>query len=303
MSIKYRILLAGAVSLLALVACSSNDPAQSTNASKGAVAATVNGVPISENLVNMMLKQRSDLGRSTSAEARNNYIDRLAMQLLISQEAIKKGMDKLPEVSAQIELSRQSILVNAFVQDYQKNNAVSDELLNTEYEKVKEQMAGTEYLVHHILVENEADAKDIIAMLKKNPKAFDALAKERSKDTGSKERGGTLGWVDPRGVVPEFGAALKNLAKGKFTEEPVKSQFGYHVILVDDSRPKVIPPLQQIKTQLKQQVQQKNMEKLFEDLKAKAKIEIVKAAAPAIPAAPAAPAVAAETKPAEPVKK
>jgi len=295
---KYRILLAGAVSLLALLACSSNDPAGGTSAGKDAVAAKVNGVPISENLVNMMLKQRSDLGRPANADARNSFIDRLAMQLLISQEAIKKGMDKLPEVAAQIELSRQSILVNAFVQDYQKNNSVGDETLNTEYEKVKEQMAGTEYLVHHILVENEADAKDIIAKLKKNPKTFDALAKEKSKDTGSKARGGSLGWVDPRGVVPEFGAALKNLAKGKFTEEPVKSQFGYHVILVDDSRPKVVPPLDQIKAQLKQQVQQKNMEKMFEDLKAKAKIEIVQASVPA-----PVPAPAAEPKPAEPVKK
>ncbi len=294
MLIKYRILLAGAVSLLTLVACSSNDAAKGAGATKDAVAATVNGVPISENLVNLMLKQRTDLGRSAGAEARNNFVDRLAMQLVISQEAIKKGMDKLPEVSAQIELSRQSILVNAFVQDYQKNNTISDESLNAEYEKVKAQMAATEYLAHHILVENEADAKDIIAKLKKNPKAFGALAKEKSKDAGSKAKGGNLGWVDPRGVVPEFGAALKNLAKGKITEEPVKSQFGYHVILMEDTRPKVIPPLEQVKAQLKQQVQQKSMEKLFEDMKAKAKIEIVQAPAPA---------PVAVAKPAEPVKK
>ncbi|MFH1603010.1 MAG: peptidylprolyl isomerase [Pseudomonadota bacterium] len=294
MLIKYRILLAGAASLLTLIACSSNDSALGTSATKDAVAATVNGVPISENLVSMMLKQRTELGRPASAEARNSFIDRLAMQLVISQEAVKKGMDKLPDVSAQLELGRQSILVNAFVKDYQKNNPISDGTLNTEYEKVKAQMAGTEYLAHHILVENEADAKDIIARLKKNPKAFDALAKEKSKDTGSKIKNGNLGWVDPRGVVPEFGAALKNLAKGKFTEEPVKSQFGYHVILMEDSRAKVIPPLEQINSQLRQQVQQKNMEKLFQDLKGKAKIEVVQAPAPA-------PAAAA--KPADPVKK
>ena len=294
MSIKSRILLAGAASLLTLIACSSNDSAQGTGAAKDAVAATVNGVPISENLVNIMLKQRSDLGRAANADARKNFIDRLAMQLIISQEAIKKGMDKLPEVSAQLELSRQSILVNAFVQDYQKNDAISDETLNAEYEKVKVQMAGTEYLTHHILVESEAEAKDIIAGLKKNPRSFDALAKEKSKDAGSKVKGGSLGWVDPRGMVPEFGAALKTLTKGKFTEQPVKSQFGYHVILMVDSRAKVVPPLDQIKSQLKQQVQQKNMEKMFEDLKAKAKIEIANAPAPT---------PAAEAKPAEPDKK
>jgi len=284
MLIRYCTVLAAV--LLALAACNSNNATQGAN--KDAVAATVNGAPLSENIVNLMLKQRSELGRPTSAEMRNNLIDRLAMQLLISQEAIKKGMDRLPEVAAQIELSRQSVLVNAFVQDYQKNNTVSDETLNTEYEKVKAQMAGTEYLARHILVENESDAKDIIARLKKNPKAFDALASEKSKDAGSKIKGGSLGWVDPRGVVPEFAAALKSLPKGKFTEQPVKSHFGYHVILLENSRPKVIPSLDQMKSQLKQQVQQQSMEKLFQDLKAKAKIEIVQAQAPASTPADAA---------------
>ena len=296
MLIKYPAVLACAALLLALTACGSNDSAQGTGANKDGVAATVNGTPISENLVNMMLKQRTELGRPASADVRNNLIDRLAMQLVIAQEAIKKGMDKQPDVSAQIELGRQSVLVNAFVQDYQKSNSVSDETLNAEYEKVKAKMAGTEYLAQHILVESEAEAMDVIARLKKNPKAFDALAKEKSKDSGSKVKGGSLGWVDPRGVVPEFGAALKNLAKGKFTEAPVKSQFGYHVILLQDSRPKAIPPLDQIKSQLKQQVQEESMKKLFEDLKAKAKIEIAQAPAPA-------PASTAEAKTAEPAKK
>ena len=291
MSIRYPIALAGTALLLTLAACSPRNATQGTG--NDAVAATVNGAPLSENIVNLMLKQRTELGRTTSADMRNNLIDRLAMQLVISQEAIKKGMDKLPEVAAQIELSRQSILVNAFVQDYQKSNFVSDETLDAEYEKIKTQMVGTEYLARHILVENEADAKDIIAKLNKNPKAFDTLAREKSKDSGSKVKGGNLGWVDPRGVVPEFGAALQKLKKGKFTEQPVKSQFGYHVILMEDSRPKVVPPLEQIKSQLKQQMQEKNTEKLFQDLKAKAKIEIAQAPAPT---------VATETKPADPAK-
>ena len=296
MFIKSRILLAGAACVLALSACSSNDPAQG----KDAVAATVNGTPISENLVSFMVKQRTELGRPANAEVRNTFIDRLAMQLVISQEAVKKGLDKVPETAAQIEMGRQSTLVNAFVQDYIKNSPISDDTLTAEYEKIKAQMAGTEYLAHHILVENEADAKDIIARLKKNPKAFDALAKEKSKDTGSKVKGGNLGWIDPRGVVPEFGAALGELGKGKFTQEPVKSQFGYHVILMEDSRPKAVPPLDQIKSQLKQQLQEQNMRKLFDDLKAKAKIEITQAPAPA----PAAEAKSApESKPADPAKK
>jgi len=297
MFIKYRILLAGAASALSLIACNSADTTSAP--AKTAAAATVNGAPISESLVNMMLKQRSELGREASPEVRNNFIDRLAMQLVIAQEAVKKGMDKLPEVADKLELSRQSILVDTFVQDYLKNNPVSDDMLKAEYEKFKAQAAGTEYKARHILVENEADAKDIIAKLKKNPKAFDALAKEKSKDNGSKGKGGDLGWFDPRGMVPEFGTAVTQLAKGKFSEEPVKSQFGYHVILLEDSRPKNAPALEQIKTELSQQVQQQNLKKYFDELKAKAKIDIAQAPAAAPAAAKeGAPAVAKEGAPA-----
>jgi peptidyl-prolyl cis-trans isomerase C len=296
MFIKSRILLAGAASLLTLIACSSNDSPPGAAPAKDAVAATVNGTPISESLVGLMLKQRADLGRPANAEARNAFIDSLAMQLIITQEAVKKGLDKAPEISSRIELSRQSALVDAFVQDYFKNNPISDDMLKAEYDKIKAQAGGAEYKARHILVENEAEAKDIIARLKKNPKVFEALAREKSKDRGSKGNGGDLGWFDPRGMVPEFGAAVAKLAKGKFTEEPVKSQFGYHVILLEDSRQQQVQPLEQIKPALTQQVQQQNLKRLFDEMKAKAKIEIVQA--PAL-----APAPTPETKPAEPAKK
>ena len=168
MFIKPRILLASAASLLALIACNSNNSPQGAGPAKDAVAATVNGTPISERLVGLMLKQRTDLGREANAESRNAFIDRLAMELIITQEAVKKGLDKAPEVSDRIELGRQSALVDAFVQDYLKNNSISDDMLKAEYEKIKAQVTGTEYKARHILVENEAEAKDIIARLKKN---------------------------------------------------------------------------------------------------------------------------------------
>lgn len=296
MFIKPRILLTGAVSLLTLIACNSSNSPQGTGGGKDAVAATVNGTPVSERLVDMMLKQRTDLGREASAEARKAFIDRLAMQLVISQEAVKKGLDKTPEISDQLELTRQSVLIDAFVKDYVKNNSVSDDMVKAEYDKIKAQATGTEYKARHILVETEAEAKDIIARLNKNPKAFEALAKEKSNDRGSKSKGGDLGWFDPRGMVPEFGTAVVKLAKGKFTEEPVKSQFGYHVILLEDSRPQMVQPLEQIKPALTQQIQQQNLKKLFDELKAKAKIEIVQAPGPAS-------APAQDAKPAEPAKK
>ncbi|MCX7141349.1 MAG: peptidylprolyl isomerase [Proteobacteria bacterium] len=302
---KYRILLAGGACALTLIACSSSNDSGGAS-SKEPVAATVNGTPISERLVGMMLKQRTDLGRAASAEARSGYIDRLAMQLVITQEAVKKGLDKAPEVADKLELSRQSILVDAFVQDYFKSNPITDDVLKAEYEKIKVQMAGTEYKARHIVVEKDADAKDIIARLKKNPKAFEALAKEKSKDPGSKGKGGDLGWFDPRGMVPEFGAAVALLAKGAFSEEPVKTQFGYHVIMLEDSRPKEFQPLEQIKNELSQQVQQQKLKAMFDDMKAKAKIEVTPAPAPAeakeaASAKDAAPAK--EAAPADPAKK
>ncbi len=278
MSIKSRILLVTAVSLLLLSACNSktgNTPAA------GDIAATVNGTPISKYSVDQMVGQRLAMGQPDSPETRKAIINQLAMQLLVSQEAIKKNLDKTPAVSDQIKLTRQSILANAFVQDYIKNNPVSDDMLKAEYDKVKAQMSGTEYKARHILVDNEAQAKAIIAKLKKNPKLFDSLAREYSKDPGSKANGGELGWFDPRGMVPEFGAAVAKLAKGKFTLEPVKTQFGYHVILLEDTRTKQVPTFEQVKPQLVKRVQDQNIRKLIDDMMAKAKIEITASPAPA----------------------
>jgi peptidyl-prolyl cis-trans isomerase C len=290
MSIKSRIVLVSAASLLTLSACNAGEQNKTATApAAGDVAATVNGTAIGKNRVDLLLKQRAGMGQPDSPDTRKAIIDQLAMQLIVSQEAIKKGLDKNPEVTDQIDLTKQSILANAFVQDYIKNNPVSDDMLKAEYDKIKAQMTGSEFKARHILVEKEAEAKDIIAKLKKDAKQFGKLAKEKSKDPGSKDKGGDLGWFDPRSMVPEFGAAAAKLEKGKFTLEPVKSQFGYHVIMLEDSRPLQIPPFEQVKPQLSQQVQQQNLKKLVDDMKAKAKIEITAAPA-AAPAAPAAPA-------------
>ncbi|MEN6586929.1 MAG: peptidylprolyl isomerase [Sulfuricella sp.] len=290
MTIKSRILLVSAASLLTLSACNADESSKTATApAAGNVAATVNGTAISKARVDLLVKQRAGMGQPDSPEMRKAIIDQLAMQMLVSQEAIKKGLDKTPEVTDQIELTKQSILANAFVQDYIKSHPVTDDMLKAEYDKVKAEMTGTEYKARHILVGSEAEGKDIIAKLKKNPKAFDALAKEKSKDPGSKDKGGELGWFDPRGMVPEFGAAVTKLGKGKMTDEPVKTQFGYHVIVLEDSRPMQIPPLDQVKPQLTQKVQQEQLKSLIDDMKAKAKIEITAApaATPAVPAAPA----------------
>jgi len=295
MLIKTGLLTATTAALLTLAACNSADVTKMFSPAKGSIAATVNGTAINQSRVELMVKQQASQGQADSAELRKGIIEHLAMQFLLSQEAIKKGLDRNAEVLDQIELTQQSILANAFVQDYFKNGPVTDDQLKAEYEKIKDQTSGNEYKARHILVEKEAVAKDIIAKLKKDSRKFESLAKENSMDPGSKDKGGDLGWFDPRGMVPEFGAAVALLSKGKFTEQPVKSQFGYHVILLEDSRPKQAPSFDQIKPMLRQQVQQQNLKKLLEDTKTNAKIEIVQAAGSDV-AAPK------QGKPAEPGK-
>jgi peptidyl-prolyl cis-trans isomerase C len=286
--IRSEIFLACAASLLALGAC---NQAKTDQASKSPPAATVNGTAISQRTVDMIARQGASSGRPDTPETRTAIIDHLALQMVIAEEAVKKGLDKNPEVAEQIDTIKQSLLANAYVQDFIKNNPVSDEALKAEYERIKATVSGTEYKAAHILVEKESEAKDIIARLKKDPGAFGKLAMERSKDPGSKANGGELGWFDPRSMVPEFGAAASKLEKGKFTETPVKTQFGYHVILLEDKRPIEAPPLEEVKPQLTQQLQQQNWKKHMDALKAAAKIEIAGAPAPA-PTAPASSAPA-----------
>ncbi len=242
--IKCGMLLASAASLLALAACS---PKPADQTSKGPAAATVNGKPISQRTVDMIVKQSASSGRPDTPEARKGIIDQIALQMVVAEEAVKKGLDKTPEVIEQFDTIKQSVLANAYVEDFIKNNPVSDDMVKAEYERIKATITGTEYKARHILVEKESEAKDIIARLKKDPAAFAKLAMEKSKDSGSKARGGELGWFDPKRMVPEFGTAVSTLEKGKFTEAPVKTQYGYHVILLEDSRKIEAPPLEEVK--------------------------------------------------------
>ena len=289
--IRSGLLLASVASLLALGACNqAKDAKPADTPAKGPAAATVNGIAISQSTVDMIARQGAGSGRPDTPEGRKNIIDQLALQMVAADEAVKKGLDKTPEVADQIAMMKQSILANAYVADLIKNGAVTDEQVKAEYERIKATITGNEYKARHILVEKESDARDIISRLKKDPGAFAKLAMEKSKDQGSKAKGGDLGWFDTSRMVPEFGAAVGKLEKGKFTQEPVKTQFGYHVILLEDMKPIEAPPLEEVKPQLTQQLQQQNVKKQLDALKAGAKIEIVGAAA-------TAPAVAAPAPP------
>lgn len=273
-----RLLLLSAAAVLALTAC--NAGKGDKPAATGPAEATVNGVAITQAQVDVVIKQRAG-GQPVPPEARKGLVDNLVLQSVVAQEAEKLGLEKSPEFLNQMETVRQSALANAYVEDWIKKNPVTDEMVKAEYERLKAAESGTEYKARHILVEQEADAKAIIASLKKTPAAFEKLAKDKSRDSGSKAAGGDLGWFDTQRMVPEFGAAVSKLEKGKFTEEPVKTQFGYHVILLEDTRAIAPPPFDSVKPQLSQQLQQQNIKKQIDALKAAAKIEMAAASAPA----------------------
>ena len=148
----------------------------------------MNGTAISQRTVDAIARQGAASGRPDTPETRKAIIDQLAMQMVVAEEAVKKGLDKTPEVAEQIDAVKQSILANAYVRDFVKNNPVSDDAVKAEYERIKATVTGSQYKARHILVEKESEAKDIIARLKKDPGAFSKLAMEKSKDPGSKPR-------------------------------------------------------------------------------------------------------------------
>jgi peptidyl-prolyl cis-trans isomerase C len=236
-----------------------------------AKVATVNGVAIYKSRVDAVVRAQTAQGQPDSPELRAAIRERLITLEVVAQEAIHKKMDKTADTVSQLELARINILAQAFRADYFKNHPVSDDALTAEFEKIKLQMGDKEYKARHILVENEAEAKEIIAKLKKGEK-FDELAKV-SKDPGSKDHGGELDWNQPGGFVKPFSDAMVKLDKGKYTETPVQSQFGWHVIQLDDVRPAKYPDFNEIKPGLQQRMQEAMFEKAVADMRAKAKVE------------------------------
>lgn len=214
-----------------------------------------------------MLKQRITAGQPDSPELRASIRDELNTRELLVREAKKKGIDKTPGMKAEMDLTAQTVLVRAFMADYIKAHPIPDEVLQKEYDTIKAQMGDKEYKVRHILVDKEDEAKDIIAALQKGEK-FETLAEQRSKDTGSKARGGDLDWNTPSNFVKPFADAMVGLQKGKFTTAPVQTQFGWHVIEVDDIRPAKVPSFEEVKPQLLQRMQAQEVDKYLRDLRA-----------------------------------
>ena len=215
-----------------------------------------------------MLKERMAQGAQDTPELRNAIREELNTRELLAREAKKANLDKNPEIKQQMDLAGQTVLVRAYVTDWIKKNPVPDAELRKEYDAIKAQMGDKEFKVKHILVEKEDEAKDVIAQLQKGGK-FDELAKARSKDPGSKDRGGDLDWNAPGGFVKPFSDAMIATPKGKFTATPVQTQFGYHVIFVEDVREAKVPSFDEVKPQLQQRVQAAHLDKYFRELRAK----------------------------------
>ena len=216
----------------------------------------------------LMLKERLAQGAPDSPELRNAIREELNTRELLVREAKKANLDKNADIKQQMDLAGQTVLVRAYVSDWIRKNPIPDAELKKEYDTIKAQMGDKEFKVKHILVEKEDEAKDVIAQLQKGGK-FEDIAKQRSKDPGSKDRGGDLDWNAPGGVVKPFADAMAATPKGKFTPQPVQTQFGYHVILVEDVREAKIPPFEEVKPQLQQRLQAAYLDRYFKELRAK----------------------------------
>ena len=235
--------------------------------------AVVNGKAITKARVDGIVTQVVAQGQTDSPELRGKIKDQLISQELLYQDAVKKGFSAGPDVKLQVEQATQSIVIRAMILDYIKKNPVTDADIKTEYDKFVGMSGGggKEYLARHVLVDSLADAKAIVARLKAGV-PFDSVVKG-SKDPGSAANGGLLDWSPATRYVKPFGDALVKLKKGEITQEPVKSEFGYHVIRLDDVRDSKVPSFDDLKKQISEGLQEKKLQALQDGLKKKAVIK------------------------------
>ena len=252
---------------LASPLASAQDKAGPKPAASGPMS--VNGKEIPASRLDMLVRQLQSQGQQDSPQMRAGLRQRLLMQELLAQEAVKKGLDKGPEVAAMIEIQRQELLANALMAEFARTNPVNDDAIRKEYDRQKAQAGERVYHARHILVEKEDEAKQILTQLKGGAN-FEKLATEKSKDPGSAARGGDLGWNPANTYVKPFSDALVKLKKGQITDPAVKTDFGFHIIRLEEDRP--FPAFEELKPRLGQMVQQQAMQKFVNDLRTKAKI-------------------------------
>jgi peptidyl-prolyl cis-trans isomerase C len=234
--------------------------------------AIVNGKAVPKARAEALAQQFAKSGKPITPEIEGQIKDEVIAREIFLQEAEKRGLNASDDFRTQVELARQTILIRELFADFQAKNPVTDADVKAEYDKFAAANGGKEYKARHILVEKIEEAKAIIAQLKKGGK-FEDIAKKSSKDPGSGANGGDLDWANANSYVKEFSEAMVKLEKGKTTDEPVKSQFGYHIIRLDDVRQAQLPPMEQLKPQILQQLQQQKLGAFQQELRDKAKIE------------------------------
>jgi len=234
--------------------------------------AIVNGKAVPKVRLDTLLTQAQRGGQTVTPEMQQQARDQVVLREIFAQEAEKRGIAASADFRSQMDLARQSILIRELFESYRKKNPVNDEAAKIEYDKFKAQATGTEYRARHILVEKEDEAKGLITQIKGGAK-FEDLAKQHSKDPGSGANGGDLDFAKSDSYVPEFGKAMSELKKGEMTPAPVKTQFGYHIIRLDDTREAAFPAFDDVKGQIKQRLEQVLMQQYQDDLRSKAKTD------------------------------
>jgi peptidyl-prolyl cis-trans isomerase C len=237
--------------------------------------ATVNGKQIKQSVYDYIAKDAAARGQKIDAPVKEAITNKLIDSELVYQEAQKLGLDKQSDYIAREELSRRELLTSTFLQDFVKKHPISDADTKAAYEQYKKAYGDKEYSARHVLVKTETEAKEIIAQLGKGGD-FAKVAKEKSMDPGSKEKGGDLGWFSPATMVKPFSDAVAGLQKGAVTSTPVQTQFGWHVIKLVDTRAAQPLPYDKVKDGLQKNLQQRNLEKMMAELRTKAKIDISK---------------------------
>ncbi len=241
--------------------------------------AVVNGKAVPKARVDAMIdqiikspQQPGQPPMTRSPELEQKVKDEIVLREIYIQEAERLGLQRSADYKTQMEFARQSILIRALFTDAEKKLGTTDAEARAEYDRIKASNGDKEYRARHILVEKEEDAKALIAQIKGGAK-FEDLAKKNSKDPGSAENGGDLDWANPGNYVPEFSAAMTKLQKGQVTDAPVKSQFGFHIIKLEDVRAVQFPAFEEVKEQIVQRQNQVKVAKFREDLKNKAKTD------------------------------
>ncbi|MFM0201659.1 peptidylprolyl isomerase [Paraburkholderia fungorum] len=234
--------------------------------------AVVNGTPIPKARADALIDQLVHQGQQDTPQLQMAVREELVNREILMQEAMRRGLPNRPDIKAQIAVAQQTVVLRALIEDFVKNNTPTDAEITARYNALIKDAGGKEYHLHHILVDNEQQAKDLIAKIKAGA-SFEDLAKQYSKDPGSGKNGGDLDWSDPKAYVPEFADAATHLQKGQMTDTPVHTQFGWHIIRVDDVRNITPPPLEQVRPQIVQQIQQEKLQAFEEGLRKNAKIQ------------------------------